>query len=458
MIASVVCGLVVLLQPAPGEPEQLPAQLPIPEEVEPAPVPIVPLVLAVPSDPVAVRGRLEVSAGGARRQQVIEAWFRQGPLPELRIEVGPFLIHAVTLPTSETAVDGGTGEIRSTITVVHTGDRGSFVTHEFPGPLSLGRLHEVVPPIPLPQLAQWLEGGAVRLPGQASVAWQAPMPGEGGMRRLVGETPDGPALATTEGERLRSWRQPIRVGERIAVLELEMEFAAPPPGPWAIDLGSRRQLERLSALQPSNSTIARFQPVPALPIFGMDRQAWTLPSITVERAAGQAEPFSVLLLTRAVATDIEPVAEAMADAVDVARSEIAVRFDERRAAGDRPTPVEVGAWTVLVFELSEFSFPALEDAGARLATQPTGVLWSASPAATLGRFAPGAERAVVVIDGYRRLVAVLDPAREDLAIVLTEAITREAWLDADGAADQAPGEQPPPGGQPPSDASAGDGG
>lgn len=457
MIASLACSLALVAQPAPGlEPPEQPVQPDAQPDAQPdiqldtqpdaAPDPAeliaTPLVLAVPTEPVAVRGRLEVSAGGARRQQIIEAWFRPGPLPELRVEVGPFLIHAVTRPAHT-----GSDNIRSVITAVHSGDRGSFVQHEFAGPLTLGRLHEIVPPIPLPQLAQWLEEGAARLPGQSAVAWRAPTIGQGDLRSLMGESPEGPALATVEGDRVRSWQQTIRIGARVAVLALDMEFATPVPGSWAIEIEGRRQLDRLAALQPSNSTIARFQPVPALPIFGLDRQAWTLPSISVERAAGQAEPFTVLLLARPGAANLKAASAAVAQAVAEARDEIADRFEERRRAGERPTPVEVGAWAVLVFELSDFSFPALEAASQTVSFDGgLASLWSASPAATLGRFAPGADEAIVVIDGYRRLVAVLEPSREDLALVLADAITREAWLE--------PGEEAQ---QPTDDADAGGG-
>lgn len=405
-------GLLVSLQPLGPPPDEAGPDAASVES------PFQPISIARPTEPVSVRGMLSVSIAGMHRQQPIIAWYRPSPTPEVLIQLGRFTIHGVEHEDS------------STVTVVHAADRASYVQARSVGPLGLSGFDRVVPPIPLPMLAAWLDGGAATLPGAPAVAWNEPVTLASGGSRWIGRTPDGPAIAIAGPEGLRSWRQSTTLNGRPATIDLAFEYTVPPSDQWGIDLEGRRRVASLAGLQPAESAIERFQPMPALPLFAMDRAAWSPPTIGVEEDQSAVEPFPVLLLVRATSPHglTTEIADRVQEAVQVAQQRIEREQRTRREAGDGVMPIGLRPTIVLVFSLSEFSLESLSEARSRFPDDAQ-VVWSASPAATIDRFAPGAEAALVVVDGYRRLVSVMDPARADLVDALVDVVTQEAWLE-----------------------------
>jgi hypothetical protein len=293
----------------------------------------------------------------------------------------------------------------------HSAEPGAYFEAPFEKQISLVSLQEVLPPLPVPQLALVIpDDAAMRTPTPYTkgVGWdRAEYEGDATPPsvRVYGRGFDGPVELAIDPKtsRIAGFAARFQSDSHDAVLELTCRPVPPgDPAAWEPDVTGRTRVGTLSALR-SGARRVELRPgdrVPDFTLIAPDQTAWSL--LAAGREAS-SRPVAVLLFRvpadAARATAIEADARAGLAAVGALRSEGLVAD-------------HAGA----VIELSEFNreaFLALAEAWARGTVGTTGagrLLWASSGAASIDRFArdAGALIAVIKPDGTLGGVVRLD--------------------------------------------------
>lgn len=287
----------------------------------------------------------------------------------------------------------------------HAGDPTRYFEAPLPGHVTPGALAEVLPPIPVPQLALAttdLEATSNLFDHARDIRWRSLSRARRGGEEvaiLEGDAELGAItlISTFHDLRLRS----IRLAAEAGTLELTIrEIEGGSPETWPIATEGRVRIDTLRALRTAPGPIPIGAPLPDLRV----RTRLGEESIPLDGLLGDAP--TCLIVHRV------PVDAGIAEAIEQdARAALSAC---RATAGARPvilSAVELAAGTpervgTLLERWREWGGEAP-------------IAWHDSPALTIGRLAPGRDACIAVIDGGRRLVGIISldgRAADDAAI------------------------------------------
>lgn len=370
----------------------------------------------------------------------------EGPLPARAIRRAVAIVRTARSTTQPPMAKLELGELRicaqpGTITAVRQGDREHAARFAIDGDPTPSRLAQHLPMLAFPQL--WLALGHDASEPLTSltgvVTWESAESIAAGSRRLLvvrGKSATHAvvlsAVATTG--RLDSFEiAPIGV----AGAKIVGRCAPIAPGDaasWGIDLASRAIVKTLSELRATPGVIEPGATILDPPLQTMDLRGWSLLGELRSRSGQRPAAAAMILFTRDASSAM--VESAMAG---VLRAEVAL--DLEAAA---PTPLESGAGLtappsllslgVACLARDGFDAAALTKIGEawnegtravlarvlpKATPEPVLLTWTGASDELLGRLAPGAACAVVIVGEDLRLLGVIEPegkAGEDAII------------------------------------------
>ncbi len=383
-IRTTLCGVAVgVAVAALGQPDDIPRQW-HPEEIfgearqayRAAPV----------ADQVSVEVVIDGGAPRAERLTVrIDAagvGLEDGPRRVL-LELGPLRVYV------------GGGRLIAT----HSAEPGAYFEAPFDGAISLASLQEVLPPVPVPQLALVIpDDAAMRTPTPYTkgVRWdRAEYEGDATPPtfRVYGRGFDGPVELTMDRgtSRISGFAARFQSEGHDAVLELTCRPVPPgDPATWEPDVTGRTRVRALGELR-TGARRAELRPgdrVPDFTLIGPDQTPWLLFAAVREAASRPV----VLLLFRIPA--------------DAARA-AAIEADARAGLGALRSLRSEGLivdHAGAVIELADFNreaFQALRRRWADAAGSAAGaddLLWASSGVASIDRFARDAGALIAVLN------------------------------------------------------------
>lgn len=360
----------------------------------------------------------------------------EGPLPARAIRRAVAIVRTARSATQPPMAKLELGDLRicaqpGSITAIRQGDREHVARFEIEGDPAPPKLAGHLPMLVFPQL--WLALGRDTSEALTSltgvVTWESAESVTSGSRRLLvvrGKSATHEvllsALATTG--RLDSFEiTPIGVmGARI--VGRCAAIAPGEPSAWAIDVGSRAGVKSLGELRSMPGVIEPGSGILNPPLQSMDLRAWSLLGELKSRTGQRPAAAAMILFTRDASAAM--IDGAMAG---VLRAEVALDLE-----ATAPTPLEAGSGltppasllTVGVACLGPGGFDAAalskigeawrEGARSVLARvlpnskpEPVMLTWSGASDELLGRLAPGAACAVVIVSDDLRLLGVIEP-------------------------------------------------
>jgi hypothetical protein len=384
-----------------------------PAQDTPQPLPITPDIVlgdfraAYRKEPVAdeVRVTLRTPAGLVRSDRVVIRVDAAG----VRTDDGP---RAVLLTLGPLSIWLGEGKVVST----HESEPGAAFVREVKGPIEPAALRDILPPIPLPQLAALAPDPAALdepTPYTPRVTWTgASLDADARppTATVTGSFAGGPVTMTIDGEsgRLVSFRADTTGPDGPVTLELTAKPVDPgTPATWKIETAGREVVTKLAELRTGRvpPVLKVGDAVPDVALLGPDLSSWSLHEALASAAReqpGEPAPPAVLILFRA--DRVGP--QAMTDAKSAAAA--------LRGLKSADPPARFASRAGVVIDLGEFSrdrFQSLRRQWSEGA--PEGVpdlLWASSAAQTIDRFSKEAAAlaAVVAPDRTLRAVVVLD--------------------------------------------------
>ncbi len=320
--------------------------------------------------PVAERIDLYVDSGLAERRET--ALIRFDHPRALALELGPLRVWA------------GVENSRAVVRAVHALDAAHVFEHRRDDADVLAALTEALPPIALPQLALvWSEAAPLRdlTAFTRNLAWTSATlesDHEPPVAVVTGASPDSRAVLILDAATSRLARAELE--SRAGRLRIAMDVSPVAPGDpasWRIDPGSRERVSEITDLAPAPGDVGIGARAPDLFLMTLDNQPWRL-------ADRVGSPVAITLFRAAGA-------------------ESALKLHEfaQSAAGATPR-----ATAVAVAILSPEDRPHTERLESLRGQWGGELLWSMSARATIDRFAPGADAALIVVDsaGIVRLV------------------------------------------------------
>lgn len=359
----------------------------------------------------------------------------EGPLPSRAIRRAVAIVRTARSPNLAPSARLELGELRimaqaGSIKVVRQGDREHAVRFTIEGDPTPSKLGRHLPMLSFPQL--WLALGHGTSEPLTSltgvVAWESAESVAMGSRRLLvvrGKSSSHAvalsALASTG--RLDSFEiTPIDVAGAKIVGRCA-SIAPGDPASWGIDLESRTMVQTLSDLRATPGMIEPGATILDPPLQTMDLRAWSLLGELRSRSGQRPAAAAMILFTRDASAPMIDAAMA-----GVLRAEVAL--DLEAAA---PTPLEAGAGLtapptllsmgVACLARDGFDAAALARIGeawregarsvlARVVPQanpePVLLTWTGASDELLGRLAPSAACAVVIIGDDLRLLGVIE--------------------------------------------------
>ncbi|MCC6659625.1 MAG: hypothetical protein IT437_01940 [Phycisphaerales bacterium] len=376
------------------------------------PLPITPEIVlgdlraAYRKAPVAdeVRVTLRTPAGPVRSDRVVIRADAAG----VRTDDGP---RSVLLTLGPLSIWVGGGRVVAT----HEAEPGAAFVREFTGPIEPAALRDILPPIPLPQLAALAPDAAAMsdpTPYTPHVTWtgasldtEAKPP----TATVTGSFPGGPVTMTIDAQsgRLTSFRADTTGPDGPVTLELTSKPIDPgTPASWKIDAaeGGREVVTSLAELRTGRvpPVLRAGDTVPDVALLGPDLSAWSLhdalASAARERPGEPAAP-AVLILFRAERVGPAPMNNARTAAAAL------------RVLATAQPPTRFISRAGVVIDLGEFSrdrFQALRRQWAEGAPPDSdGLLWASSAAQTIDRFSREAAAIAAIIGPDRTLRAVI---------------------------------------------------
>lgn len=315
---------------------------------------------------------------------------------------------------------------------VHTRDSATYVQLDYKGPLTQEVLSRLLPPLPLPQIDLAL-GDAdppTRLtPYFDGIKWD---------KVAVDETVAPPRVTITgsasgrrveitadadTGRLLRLTAELDHPPAGAPALELRLvctRMEVDPAAAWEIPTTGRARVADLAQLRARPGDLQVGQVVPSLGLTTVDGRAW---SMTEDLGPGADDPLPprpcvILLLVRDRKGGDGPRGP---DDPFLGQTVAAIAAAVKEAHESALTPVPPGVSPPARIARCAYRPTLVLDLGAgdavgrvRVAAEvwTSRLLWTASPATTIDRFAPGAAAAVVVIDADHVLRCVI-PIGED---------------------------------------------
>lgn len=360
----------------------------------------------------------------------------EGPLPARAIRRAVAIVRTARSATQPPTARLELGELSicaqpGSITAVRQSDREHAALFEIEGEPTPPKLAHHLPMLVFPQL--WLSLG--RDTGEALtsltgvVAWESAESVASGSRRLLvvrgrSATHEVVLSALASTGRLDSF-EITPIGVMSAKVIGRCTAISPGDAPaWAIEVGSRTIVKSLGDLRSSPGVIEAGGTILDPPLQSMDLRAWSLLGELKSRSGQRPAAAAMILFTR----------EASAAMIDVAiagvlRAEVAL--DLEAAA---PTPLESGAGLtpppslltigVVCIARGGFDAAALAKVGEawregtrsvlarvlpRTPPEPVMLTWTGASDELLGRLAPGAACAVVIVSDDLRLLGVIEP-------------------------------------------------
>lgn len=361
----------------------------------------------------------------------------EGPLPARSIRRAVALVRTARSATQPPMARLELGELRicaqpGSITAIRQGDREHAVRFDIEGDPTPPKLAQHLPMLVFPQL--WLALGRDTNEALTSltgvVTWESAESVASGSRRLLvvrGKSATHEvvlsALATTGrldsfeitpigvmGAKIVGRCAPIAPGEALA---------------WTIDIGSRVTVKSLGDLRSTPGIIEPGATILDPPLQSMDLRAWSLLGELKSRSGQRPAAAAMILFTRDASAAMIDIAMA-----GVLRAEVALDLE-----ATAPTPLEAGAGLtpapslltvgVACIAPGEFDAAALVKIGAawregtrsvltRLlpgtTPEPVMLTWTGASDELLGRLAPGAACAVVIVSDDLRLLGIIEPA------------------------------------------------
>jgi hypothetical protein len=412
--ATVVCLGLAAIAPAQDTPQTLPIT---PDVV------LGDFRAAYRKEPVAdeVRVTLRTTSGPVRSDRVVIRVDAAG----VRTDDGP---RSVLLTLGPLSIWLGDGRVVAT----HEAEPGAAFIRELPGPgktIEPASLRDILPPIPLPQLAALAPDPAALeepTPYTPRVTWTgASLDADARppTATVTGSFAGGPVTMTIDGEsgRLISFRADTTGPDGPVTLELSSKPVDPgTPATWKIDTAGREVVTKLPELRTGRvpPVLKVGDAVPDVALLGPDLSSWSLHDALASAARehpSEPAPPAVLILFRA--DRVGP--QAMTDAKSAAAALRALKSAE-------PSPRFVSRAGVVI-DLGEFSrdrFQSLRRQWSEDAPpEAPDLLWASSAAQTIDRFSKeaAAVAAVVAPDRTLRAVVVLD-GNADAAAALGAAL------------------------------------
>jgi hypothetical protein len=309
------------------------------------------------------------------------------------------------------------------LTAINTAAPGRYVEKAYTGVLSPASLADLIPPVPLPQLALAAGRGAFNSPTPytPSVSWtSAQVESLVHVRSLVlnGSNPNSTVTvwANPDTGRLTRLTATVRKHDSESTVELAIHPVDPgDPASWAIKTEGRERAASLADLRSAAPRpapeIAIGQPVPDLSFSKPDLTKWSLHAALAdavkEAAAGAPSPPVILVLFRSPpqADKAEAIARDAKAGLAALRT-AATSTDLSRLAH----PLTAAA---VVIELADFNQDRWQEiardwaAGSNPRVGADDLLWASSGAQTIDRLAPGAQAVVIVVAPDRNLRAAI---------------------------------------------------
>lgn len=360
----------------------------------------------------------------------------EGPLPARAIRRAVAIVRTSRSATPPPMARLELGDLRifvqpGSIVAVRQGDREHAARFEIDGDPTPTKLSQHLPMLAFPQL--WLalgqDTGEALTSLTGAVTWESAESVAAGSRRLLvvrgkSQTHRVMLSALAATGRLESFEfTPIGI-PGAQIVGRCAPIAGGDASAWAIDIGTRAVVTTMSDLRATPGVLEPGATIVDPPLQSMDLRAWSLVGELKSRSGQRPAMGAMILFTR----------EASAAAIDAAlqgvvRAEVAL--DLEAAA---PTLLEAGAGltppplllTLGVACLARGGFDAAALAGigeawresargvvARVLPQatpePVMLTWTGAGHELLGRLAPGAACAVVVVSEDLRLLGVIEP-------------------------------------------------
>lgn len=376
-----------------------------PIELDPALV-LQELYAAYRAGPVADEVLVTIRAGGQERQETIRVSLQarriQPPTePRFLLDLGRLRLSAIP----------------GLAVAAQPSDSTTCVAWPFEGDPTPDDLARVLPPLPLPQLAIAFgrdDALASPTPYTPGVTWTSASATDAGAHptsTLVGHSAAGPITMTMDARtgRLRELVAELASDPQPVTIELACRAIDPgDPGAWPIDPAGRERLASLADLGRPRPLITPGRPIPDLPISTLDGTEWSFPEsaaptlilffrVPADADRAAAIDLRVQTVMRALAGFAEPVASGASP------------------AGAPPAQPE-SIIVVAVFRLPDATRERLDALPARRPVP----LFTTAASATIDRFAPGADAALVVMDPDRTLRAAVPLDGRDPASVAAE--------------------------------------